>query len=248
MEKKMEEAFNRLLLRVADQRNTFREDWLTSFFARKGHKATGKLMVVGRSVNGWTKEGWAPEKPIDPEGRADILRQTFKVGEESGKCPMLWLTDLWGSSHGYNPKRAAFWRVIHSVTERLHISNASDWSSHLIWTNLYKVAPAAGGNPSNRLIQAQYDICVELLGLEIHEWLPRRILMLTGLDWALSFIGQLGIIPSHQPHNRYVDYVGVLALCECSYKIQVVVAKHPQGKSEEEFVGEVISGFTNQSR
>jgi len=54
------------------------------------------------------------------------------------------------------------------------------WSSHLAWTNLYKVSPAAGGNPGAALQLAQRQSAIELLKLEVEQFAPRRVLAMTG--------------------------------------------------------------------
>lgn len=64
---------------------------------------------------------------------------------------MLWVKDGWGATDRYNTKRSAFWRAVRGVVEGLGISDVEHdtWSSHLVWSNLYKLSPADGGNPSD---------------------------------------------------------------------------------------------------
>ena len=67
-----------------------------------------------------------------------------------------------------------------------HSSN--DWSSHLVWSNLYKLSPRDGGNPSGRLQNIQLDGCRALFNLEVETYRPGRLLLLTGWDWAEPFL------------------------------------------------------------
>ncbi len=126
---------------------------------------------------------------------------------------MQWVSDQWGISEPktYNTKRSAFWRVIRQVTGRLGIADieTDEWPSHLIWSNLYKIAPLDGGNPGEQLCRFQYDQCLKCLMQEIMGWKPRRILFLTGIGWANSFLEDL-----HQKKNPggYVEAVGELIM------------------------------------
>ena len=119
-------------------------DKLTGFLAQEGcrYKRDGGLMVVGRSVNGWTD----CEDPVTFADCGFREQYAHSLWQESfpqnGKpCPMAWVTKQWGVNDVYNAKKSAFWRVIKKVTERMGISKpgSEDWSSHLVWSNLYKL-------------------------------------------------------------------------------------------------------------
>ena len=73
-------------------------------------------------------------------------------------------------------------RVTRETVGRLGIADIStrSWPSTLCWTNLYKISPFAGGNPSRSLADAQLDKCIQILKIEVSDWKPRRLLFLTG--------------------------------------------------------------------
>ena len=154
---------------------------------------------------------------------------------------MEWVTECWGNQQDYNTKKSAFWRVIRSVVGELGIAEIeqSNWPSHLVWSNLYKVAPEKGGNPNNTLCNIQFSGCCSLLEIELLNNIPKRLLFLTGLGWAEPFLGNICSVVK----NGW-DHVEATGKYECNNKtVSVVVATHPQGKPEKKWVQEVIEAF-----
>jgi hypothetical protein len=145
---------------------------------------------------------------------------------------MAWVSDLWRATTGYRTGRSAFWRVIRRVSAGDHADQ--DWPSRLVWTNLYKVAPAAGWNPGANLQRAQRALAIELLNIELGEYAPRRVLALTG-SWIGSFEDGLGL--SLEARTGLVEGVGMRG--DAAW----VVAKHPMGKPETRYVSEVRAAF-----
>lgn len=209
---------------------------ITGFLAMPGHAYAGELMVVGRAVNGWTG-GILPECLHDP---AEVTRYAMLVHQRvagNGECPMGWVTAAWGASEGYNTKRSAFWRSIRRVVHHLGIADVegTSWSSHLVWSNLYKVSPADGGNPSNVLCEIQFPGCAKLLDLEFRTYRPSRVLFLTGVDWAGPFLAAAELQQGRG--FRYVKQFGLLCNARC------VIAVHPQGKPGAAWAREVATAF-----
>jgi uracil-DNA glycosylase len=162
---------------------------------------------------------------------------------------MSWLDTAWlrrGKSDkdesGYNARRSAFWRVNQKILAKLDITDAKDWYHHLYWTNLYKVAPHSGGNPSNALIRAQQAACNDILKEEIKNQKPRRILMLTSKSWANLFIENNVVASEHKPLLKYIDFIGYWKNGDTS--IPVVIAEHPQGRKEDLLASNVCNAFS----
>lgn len=269
------QLLDQALIDVANGHYRGRGTKLTTFFPAKGKKATGELMIVGRAPNGWLK-GWLPETFSDSKDREAIIRCVMNPPwAPAGTCPMLWISQDWSRGgfvcgecyasyeiktnpctrcgetkvqERYNPAKSAFYRVMRSVTEALDITNPNDdeWSSHLIYSNLYKVAPTRekNPNPSEGLVKAQQNACVRMLGEEIVKWTPRRLLFLTGLDWAAPFLAGIGVAahPSHL--DRWVSYVGTISSRLEGTQTSVVVGPHPQCKPEREIVRQVVQAFS----
>lgn len=214
---------------------------ISGFLAMAGRAYDGGLMVVGRSANGWAK-GIQPGDLCAP---AEVNRYAALVQQSvagNGECPMRWVTAGWGASEPYNTKRSAFWRCIRDVVKDLRIAEVegADWPSHLVWSNLYKVSPASGGNPSSVLCEVQFAGCVKLLNLELRTYRPSRVLFLAGVDWAAPFLAAANL--QEGAGLRYVEQYG---LCDAGNgcETRCVIAVHPQGKPQSEWVREVVTAF-----
>ena len=218
-------------------------DTVTGFLAMIGREYDGQLMVVGRAVNGWT-DGVAPNDLQNDSRRREYAQHVYElVTENMGtECPMCWVTARWGAATNYNTRRSAFWRVIRAVVSQLNVAdvNNNKWPSALIWSNLYKVSPADGGNPSAELCRAQFDGCAQLFRWELENYRPRRILFLTGRAWADPFLTQ--VWNDRVERDGFVELVGHAA-CDPQHAATCVVASHPQGKNETDWVNEVVAAF-----
>ena len=218
-------------------------DKLTGFLAQEGcrYKRDGGLMVVGRAVNGWTGE-YHPKDFADRDIRENHASDLQEMSVGQG-CPMAWVTKQWGATNVYNSRKSAFWRVIKQVTERLGISKpgSEDWPSHLVWSNLYKLSPAKGGNPDQNLKNAQLCGCKQLFKRELQDYCPKYLLLLTGKDWAEPFLEIFQDVD--------VGSMGQYVCCTASWysssgiATRVVVAVHPRSKPEQNWVDEVIQAM-----
>ena len=192
-------------------------------------------MVVGRAVNG----GDISFKIADltPEVEATLVDQLWAEAIPSGLDPLGWVGGAWGSKKDYNTRRSQFWRVIRSVSRSIiPEAQPTDWYSHIIWTNLYKVSPHKTGNPSGHLLRNQFATCVDLLSTEIKLWNPRRILFLTGHGWARPFLDKLGC-PVSVGKDSPIEATALLD------HVPIIVAPHPQGKPEKPLAAAIIARF-----
>jgi hypothetical protein len=232
-----------ILLPVGRNSDKLSNSKITGFLSMAGNQYNHELMVIGRAVNGWT-EGVFPNELTEPILSNEYAEKVFNsVVGSNNYCPMTWVTECWGNSEDYNTKRSAFWRVIRTIVGELGISsiNEKSWPSHIIWSNLFKVAPADGGNPNKTLCSIQQSGCISLLDLELSTYIPKRLLLLTGLSWAEPFL--MRICPEFKPvSNSHVEAVGQ---CKFSseYISKIVVATHPQGKPENAWSKQVLEAF-----
>jgi hypothetical protein len=212
---------------------------LTTFFPMKGTASTGELMVVGRAVNGWN-EGWSPVEVLDPVKRAEVLDDAISKSTQTDCCPMSWVLAAWKRAEGYNSKKSAFWRVIHAVTQA-QFGLSDNWSSNLIWSNLYKVAPYKGGNPSDKLCGLQQEACESHLAAEVDLWRPKRILFITGLNWAKPFLERLGKSLGEQQTGP-IQWSGIIERLGCS-PIRVAVTIRPERRREAPIVEAILTSL-----
>lgn len=217
---------------------------LSGFLAMIGNGYNGELLVYGRAVNGWG-DTHQPAAALAAEANATAFAEAAleDAGRENGECPMLWVTELEGpalnadGTQRYNTRRSAFWRTAKALVGRLGLADTSGhlWPSSIAWSNLYKIAPALEGNPSNPLCSAQFDRCAELITTEISRLVPKRIVMATGIGWAEPFLRKIGVHITQGSDSRYVEGSGEMTTSG-GRGCRIVIAPHPQGKPTIEWV------------
>lgn len=139
-----------------------------------------KLMVVGRAVNGW-KNDLQSSYTVE-----QIVEHVFNI-QFNFNC----IVDYSRTSDGeYNFRRSAFWQLIKRVLELYGESepdkwydDEKNWQEKIVWSNLYRVSPVAGGNPDEKLQKETYEISAEILAREVELYRPTHILFITGEDW-----------------------------------------------------------------
>ncbi len=184
------------------------------------------ILFVGKSVNGWITDDKNVENLFDKENPNRIFEREDQ---------MKWVDDFSGNIKGYNTNKSAFWRLIREIAHHYY---PKKWYSHIAWTNLYKIAPWEGGNPSSQLQNQQQSYCFKLLKKEINILSPAYVIMLTS-GWEEPFIEEI----------KKEETVKVISEKEWdSYKstllkignIKYIISPHPQGKVEEKHKNAII--------
>src|SRR5690242_14271680 len=92
-----------------------------------------------------------------------------------------------------------FWETVRRVVRYQH-ELAPDWAEEVAWTNLYRVAPAKGGNPTDNLMKAQFKACAKLMVREMQKWTPQAAIFITESriakyadSWFLRFSETIGV-------------------------------------------------------
>jgi hypothetical protein len=215
---------------------------VVAFFASKGQRydeSDRKLMVIGRALYGWELPREFNEFK-DETGALKFADSAWEIIYKGERCPNQWVLE---TTPDYNPKRSAFWRVIKQVGLKLGVyqDNDPNWSSYILWSNLYKLNPDKSENPSEKLCDIQYPGCAELLEMEIEEYKPNFILFLTGLGWAYPFLLDIDGFKCRTMQSQYVSGRGIYDSSEVHAK--VVVSIRPERQNESSFVNDVISSF-----
>ena len=73
--------------------------------------------------------------------------------------------------------RCPFFNLMRHVSEDFY---GDDWSSYVAWSNVSKIAPWKGGNPSEDLWNAQYFGMVKIIKKEIEFLSPHAVILVTG--------------------------------------------------------------------
>ena len=231
-----EHLYDRLLAAVGTTPGVEPQE-LAAFWPMIGRSYDGRLLVIGRAVNGWVDRVRANEL-ANVDYRASTLTTLRGTSEGDGTaCPMSWVTWRWGRGGGeYSTARSAFWRFTRGVLGAVDPASVDDpaWSSRLAWSNLAKLAPWGCGNPGGALLEVERRIGPELLLAEVNELKPERVLVLTGRWWFEPFAEQLGLAVDW----RHGLVEGVADDASCRW----VIAPHPQGKRRA-LLGEAIAAF-----
>lgn len=197
-------------------------------------------MVVGIATNGWEPAVGVADLSTD----AGCQEQATNARElaVSRRHRLTWVTELETSTkrrHSQIGNDSAFWRVTRKVVQRLYTqTNQSPdvWCEGLAWTNLYKVAPSDGGNPSTTLCDAQLEHCCQLLQLELTKLHPARTLVVANVAWWWPFAAHLGLTitpkrgPQVQATSRFADTT-------------IVFTERPERKAEQPYVDAVVERF-----
>ena len=174
------------------------------------------ILFYGRANNGWIT-------------KSDDIDELFGEGGEecifARENQMEWMAE--DMVDGYRPSSSAFIRTIRNVASEYY----DNWQSHVAWSNLYKLAPWEGGNPSDSLCYAQLEDCKKIIQEEIKFTSPRAIVMLTGYYWAKDFLEYMngGQEPNCIDREKWGDYEA------WAYRLGerlIIVSEHPQRKPE----------------
>ncbi|WP_254511963.1 hypothetical protein [Anatilimnocola floriformis] len=250
---RLSEMHSQLLAAVATytKRDRFADQQLTTFIPRRGLAARHNgLMIVGRAPNGWA----TPWTVADIADSSYCSKVVAAATEEftSTECPMYWVE----KPQDWNWKRSAFSRLMYQLThhflrdELIQSKRESDeaastktgWYSHLIWSNLYKVAPYNGGNPGNRLCTAQENACKNYFTSELEIWRPRRVVLVTGWNWAEPFVNQF-VSTGVNAKRSHVEWAGWIELPESKSQLPLVVCKRPEFRRAADLVTAIDSAF-----
>jgi hypothetical protein len=230
-------ALRKILLATSSYKRS--SEKLVCFCPVKGAAVDGRLMLVGRAVH-----GWHPSFKVSDLGkkRETLLENTIAFSS-SVPDPIMHLHNVWrkpSDQKQCNPARSSFWRVARAVLKEF--GPDENPLSHLYWTNLYKISPHVGRNPSLSLCKLQGPACQEMLGVEIKLLEPQRILFLTGAWWANPFLRALKFAPRLVGTYSHVHQTGYLRL-ESGELCSVVVADHPERKKRSVIGAEILDAF-----
>lgn len=194
-----------------------RESEYETFCAQWGEEyKQGGVMFVGRAVNDWVTQGDRNTSGMFKDGSTN---QAFARADQ-----MKWVED----KQYY--KVSAFWRVVKAIIQNT-ICAGNDWYKHAVWSNLYKLSPTGGGNPSNSLCKKQLEICIDIFKKEIETFDPKFIVCLSGKGWYYDFL--CGLNNDTEPvvvhEETWGDYKATIYRIGNRYYIG---SEHPQGKNE----------------
>lgn len=182
-------------------------------------KNTG-ILFVGKAVNGW----------VTNKKEIEILFGNGKKRIFDREDQIKWVD----SEKSYNARKSAFWRVVKAISQKQNV-----WSDKIAWSNLYKISPFEGGNPSATLKEEQLKLCREILKTEIEILSPKFVVMLVS-DWKHDFLRYLN---NNQPTKSICKKTWDKNYETKVYKINgtfFITSLHPQGKKEDLHVNTIV--------
>lgn len=139
----------------------------------------------------------------------------------------------------YCVSTSPFWYYAKTIWEQLPGTSEESqrWMENIAWSNLFKVAPQIKGNPPREYIDAQKEVCNEILYYEMEILKPTHILFMTGYDWFKDFAGCFEDI-KHLGYNKtgknkndvYVEATAKF------HGVNVVVTCRPEYRKKDSYV------------
>lgn len=199
--------------------STFCMQWGSSY--RKGG-----VLFVGRAVNGWITDDRDTATLFKPGDQSQIFARDDQMRwvERENICA-----------------RSAFWRVIRGLSRHL-TGDSADWYEWIAYSNLYKLAPSSGGNPSNSLCSRQYELCAEILRREIEVLAPSAVVLLCGIGWYYDFLCDLNGEADPENIGRKTWSGGAIDVYRIGNTVYIG-GDHPQGKDEKAYIAELTAFF-----
>lgn len=199
-----------------------------------------RLMLVGRSTNGWTSVSEGLDSRLFGKKMEDIFLDrnhtsfdwihnvplrpgVFTNGEEYS----LGKSDFWNYS-------GELWRQLNGRLNKPEIDLSKydyRWFEFITWTNLYKVTEQ-GKTPGLKMTRLQLPECMGILKEEIDTWKPNLILIETDESWFSGF----------SPLFSSIEIVRnpVVKVAARYNKAPVIVTIRPERQSKEKFVGNIL--------
>lgn len=197
-----------------------------------------KLMIIGRCLNGWEVE--FPNCETINDTLDSILNQPSRF-EDAVNENVIPYIDEQGNEKRYYYSRSAFWRLIKKLS--ITYNGEEDWNEKIVWSNLYKVSPRKGGNPSWRLIKGKIPTYIEIVKKEIETCNPTHIVFVTDLNF---------LNPYNKPELRFGDALNIKEIKEnFKYVVakgeyngaKIVVCKRPERRPTDEMIEEIKKVF-----
>ena len=177
-------------------------------FGSEGKKF--EFIIYGQAIKGWKPRFKTTDQIKDKDFLKESIEHSnsfYSDGKKDNHSPLDWVNFRWsrgaykelcntGNTYyddqdwgDYFAFRSFFWNVTYKLIARYYglDENGHDWTKKIVWSNLYKIAPAERQNPSEEECVWQREKSVELVKKEIAEIRPKYCIVLTNDDWWSSF-------------------------------------------------------------
>lgn len=214
-------------------------------FSTKYMETAVRFMLVGRSVNGWTTLTEETANEFAKNAANTMVHPGFDWLRDDGQGVDTYIRAD-GTEARYNINKSSFFRCTKRILNKMKpITNAQErWFEHMVWSNLYTVAPPDTGNAEGKLQDVQLEVSKTLLKQQIKHYAPTHILFMT--DWDYWFERFAYIFPDVKRIGNSVTDNVVGYGTYGNIKIVVSVRPdrtRPNRPNEEKFVEDVVNFF-----
>lgn len=204
-----------------------------------------RLMLVGRSPNGWTELNETTAEDFARDAACEMLNFGFGWLRNDGYAKNTY-KDENGNKKRYNINMSAFFRTTRKIVQLLLPERASweRWFENIVWTNLYTISPEHHGNAVGKLQDIQLEISKKLLLQHIKFYKPTHILFMTDWDWWFDRFTDVFPNVRKTGNSEKDNVVGI----GCLNDIQIVVSIRPDRTipnkpNEDKFADDVFNAF-----
>jgi len=200
-----------------------------------------KVMIVGRAVNGWQEDF----------GDCSTLEATVDSVITQNNCLNKFASKSTEDENGniYYYAKSPFLRMMRQLVGKF-TGYEKNWQQRLVWSNLYKISPRDGGNPSWLMIRDDIPLYAELIKSEILQNKPNVVVFVTDINFFdpypekqfdISFRKLLD--ESYIPESNF-NYLCAAGTFVCDSKIKMIVCKRPERRPIAKIIDEIYSAYT----
>ena len=205
-----------------------------------------RLLVVGRSVNGWEELNESTVEKFVEAAANQVIDEGFSWLDDDGKAISTYKRESDNKECRYNVNRSAFFRCIKKIITQMkpEATIGKRWFEHVAWTNLYPIAPLHSGNAEGKLQDAQIVVCKKLLLQQIDYYQPTHILFITDWDWWFERFADAFPKVRKIGDSAINNIVGVGSYDNAKVAIAIRPDRtRPNRPNEEEYVRDVVGCF-----
>lgn len=199
-----------------------------------------KVMVVGRAVNGWE---------VDFEDTSSLAATVNSVLTQKNRMDDF-AKDSIVDEHGekYYYAKSSFLRMMRQLVGAF-TGSEENWQQRLAWSNLFKIAPRNGKNPSWLMIRKDIPLYCELIKEELKQNKPDVVVFVTDMDFFdpypnhKTYSSFKGLIDGPGLNTSQSKYVCAAGNFINDQNIKVVVCKRPEFRPIAEMIKDILDTY-----
>lgn len=199
-----------------------------------------KVMVVGRAVNGWEVE-FDDCSDLNSTVKS-VMTQKNRLDDFASDCT----EDEQGKKYYY--ATSSFLRMMRQLVGAF-TGTEENWQQRLAWSNLFKISPRNGGNPSWLMIRNDIPLYYELIKEEIAQNKPDVVVFVTDMNYFDPY-------PNHKTYSSFrtlineTDLGAVQSEFICmagsfveNPDVKLIVCKRPEFRPIAKMVADIVDTY-----